>query len=103
MSLRGEFCRILDKYKSGKWSRDKAAAALARYFLKHVRNIEKTPGILKVNTTLTQKDFQTFNSFVQKREQEAVKKLYRLIKNQPPQNIKKMAKEYLIELGVNNG
>lgn len=36
MSLRGEFCRILDKYKSGKWDRDKCVEALEKYFNKYV-------------------------------------------------------------------
>lgn len=36
MSLRGEFCRVLDKYKSGKWTRDESVAALEKYFDKHI-------------------------------------------------------------------
>lgn len=35
MSLRGEFCRVLDKYKSGAWDRDRAAAQLEKYFKEH--------------------------------------------------------------------
>jgi hypothetical protein len=47
MSLRGEFCRVLDKYKSGKWDRDKSAEALEKYFNRHQPPVESLDGILK--------------------------------------------------------
>lgn len=33
MSMRGEICRVLDHYKSGRWDRDRAVAQLEKYIL----------------------------------------------------------------------